>query len=467
MNNKTIKEILKHTDVKDLQQFIIDYAAKNPELEKAFMARFNPEKISSGSKEDYVSDIESAFHKNMNRVGDRYNGWDDFGFDAFAVAGDLKPLLEKVDYYLQNNNVGEAILICRALIETIPDEWNDAGEGDEDGDVQVVYDAAIDKLQEMLAGNLLSKMQKEDLFEWYSEENKLTTKHEYVGLNTSLDVLESYFTDTPEMLHKNLANMEERINNAGSDYKREDAAISKINLLQKAGMDDEAESAVTEYIRFKDVRKLRLEKLIKEKRYADAIELIQAGIKIANQENHPGTVNSWKAELLSIYKLQNNLGEILSAAEELFYCGPNGDRKYYEELKKNTPEKDWAATLERLLSKIDSGFFGFNDLKADMLIEHKMWDRLFALCEKSGAEKLEEYEKYLKPLYAKELFDAYQKYVEKQALITDQNAYDNVGRVLKKMKGFEGGEVVVSSLLLKYREVYKRRKNMMKVLGEV
>ncbi len=465
MNTKTVKGILKHCDAEDLHQFIIDYAVKNPEFEKAFIARFNPEKVSSGSEEDYISEIESAFHNNMNRVGNRYNGWDDFGFDAYAVAEDLKPLLEKVDYYLQNKNVGEAILICRALIETIPDEWNDNGD-DEDGTVQVVYDTAIDKLEEMLEKNLLSKTQKEDLFEWYSEENKLTAKHEYVGLNTSLGVLESYFTDTPEMLQKNLANMEERINK-GSEYEKEDAAMSKIHLLQKAGLDDEAESAITEYIRFQNVRKLRLEKLMKEKRYTDAIELIQVGIKIAIQEKHPGTVISWKEELLFIYKLQHSPDKILAAAEELFYGDPSGNRKYYDELKKYTPEKDWPATLERLLGKMDSGYFGFNELKADMLIEHKMWDRLFALCKKSGAEKLEQYEKYLKPLYAKEIFEAYQKYVEKQALITDQNAYDNVARVLKKMKEYERGNMIVMMLVGKYREVYKRRKNMMKVLKGV
>jgi len=467
MNNKKYKEILKYCDVTDLHQFIMDYASKNPEFSKAFMARFNPEKKSSGTEEDYTTAIEKAFHKNRNQVGDRYNGWDDFGFDAYAVAQALNPLLEKIDFYLQNNNIGEAILICRALIETIPDEWNDAGEGDEEGEVQVIYDTAIDKLQELLEENRLSKTQKEALFDWYSEENKLSAKHEYVGLNTSLGVLESYFTDTPEMLQKNLANIEERISNAGSDYRREDAAMDKIHLLQKEGMDEEAENAITEYIRFKNVRKLRMERLIKEKRYADAIELIQAGIKIATQEGHPGTVNSWKGELLTIYKLQNSLDKILSTSEELFYEERSGSRKYYDELKKYTPKKDWPATLERLLSKMDKGFFGFNDLKADMLIEHKMWDRLFTLCEKSGAEKLEQYEKYLKPLYAGEIFDAYQKYVEKQALITDQIAYDNVGRVLKKMKGFEGGKEVVSKLLLKYKEVYKRRKNMMKVLEGV
>jgi uncharacterized Zn finger protein len=80
---------------------------------------------------------------------------------------------------------------------------------------------------------------------------------------------------------------------------------------------------------------------------------------------------------------------------------------------------------------------------------------------------LEEYEKYLKPLYAREIFDAWYKYVEKQALITDRNAYENVARVLKKMKGYEEGEEVVSKLLLKYKELYKRRKNMMGVLKGV
>ena len=464
MNNKISKEILKYCDVADLHQFIIEYAAKIPEFEKAFMDRFNPKQVSSESKDDYVFAIESAFGDNHLKSGNRYDDWDDFGFDGAGVAADLQPLLDKATYYQQNKNIAEAMLICEALIETIPDEWDT--DMDYEGDVQAIYDSAIDKLQKLLAENLLSRTQKEELFEWFSNEVRKTTKHEYVGLNNNIKSLEEYFTDTPEMLEKNLANMEERIS-TGPEYEKEDSAISKIHLLQKAGKETEAENATAQYIRFPNVRKLRLEKLIKEKQYAEAIKLIQEGIKIAIEEGHSGTVNSWKEELLSIYKLQGNHDEILAMAEELFYSDSNGSRKYYDELKKYTPEKDWPATLERLLSKMDIGYLGFNTLKADMLIEHKMWDRLFALCEKSGAEKLEKYEKYLKPLYAKEIFDAYQKYVEKQALITDQNAYDNVGRVLKKMKGYEGGGMIVMMLVGKYREVYKRRKNMMKVLGGV
>jgi len=288
-----------------------------------------------------------------------------------------------------------------------------------------------------------------------------------VGLNTDLKVLENYFTDTPEMLQMNLAIKEERINNANADYERENAAMSKIQLQQKAGLEKETESAIAQYIRFARVRKLRLEKLNNKNQYTEAIELIKEGIKIAIEEKRPGTANIWKAELLSIYKLLDNPDEILATAEELFYDDTSGSRKYYEELKKYTPEKDWPPTLERLLSKMDKGYFGFNTLKADMLIEHKIWDRLLALCQKAGAEKLEEYEKYLNPLYAREIFDAWYQYVEKQALITGQNAYNNVARVLKKMKGYEGDEEVVALLLKKYREVYKRRKNMMKELEGV
>jgi len=462
-NNTSIEEILKYCGITDLHQFIIDYANMDREFRKALDARFNPVKVSAGDKKVYADAVRVGFNSNPLKTGNRYHQWEDYGFHAEYVAEELQLLLDKATYFIQHKNIAEAMLICQSLIETIPNEWD--GGFDEDGDVQVIYDAAIDKLQEMLEQNLLSPAQKEALFTWYSEEHK-NEKHRHVGLNTDLKALEEFFTDTPEMLLRNLANMEERISTS-SEYEKENAAMSKIQLLQNAGLGKEAESAITQYIHFEKVRKLRLEKLIKENQYADAIKLIKEGIKIAIEEQHPGTVFNWKEELLKIFEEQNDLEKILSTAEELFADGWRDSRKYYEEIKKYTPESDWPATLERLLSKMDKGYFGFNTLKAEILIEHKMSERLFALCQKAGAEKLEEYEKYLKPLYAREIFDAWYKYVEKQALITDRNAYENVARVLKKMKGFEGGEEVVSKLLLKYRELYKKRKNMMGVLKRV
>lgn len=188
--NKKIKieEIVKHLSLGDLQHFIIKYAAKHQEFEKVFIKAFNPKKPAAG-KEEYIADIKDAFMGSEPPSRNRYQDYGDYGFDALEVAGDLEPLLEKADYYIQHANYAEAILICKSLIETIPDEWE--ADFDYDGDVQVIYDQAIDKLQLLLEQNILSPAQKNELFNWYSNEHK-NTKHKYTGLNTELKVLEQF-----------------------------------------------------------------------------------------------------------------------------------------------------------------------------------------------------------------------------------------------------------------------------------
>ncbi|MDQ3682668.1 MAG: hypothetical protein M3352_06300, partial [Bacteroidota bacterium] len=437
------------------------YGTKHPEFMEKFKNHFSPRQVSAG-KEDYAGTIMNAFGSNTLKSTNRYHDYDDYGFDASDVAEDLQPLLDKANYFIKHKNYEEAILICTALIETIPGEWNP--DFDYDGDVQAIYDEAIDKLQEMLEQNQLSFAQKEALFNWYSEEHK-NEKHRYIGLNTDLKALEAFFADTPEMLQQNIKNIDERMEKAAGDYDRQSTAMDKIRLLQNAGLMYEAETVISQYLVFSDVRKLRVEKLLYEKQYEQAINVIKDGIKIAL--NHPGTAADWKDKLLDIYRLQKNTGKIISTAEDLFINGRDS-RKYYPVLKKHITQAEWPDALQRLLAGMNSsGWNGVNDFKAEILIEHQMWEALFALCKKANVESLEKYEKYLKPHYAKEIFNAYFNYAEKQALITDKQAYSNVARVLKKMKRYEGGNKVVDRLLLKYRELYKRRKNMMEELKGV
>lgn len=459
--NKKIKieEIVKQLSLADLQQFIIKQAAKHPQFEKEFIIAFNPKKRAAG-KEEYTTDIKDAFMGSKPPSRNRYQHYSDYGFDALEVAGDLQPLLEKADYYIQHANYDEAIVICQALIETIPDEWD--SDFDYDGDVQVIYDQAIDKLQLLLEQNMLSPAQTKELFNWYNNEHK-NTKHRYTGLNTDLKALEQFFKDTPEMLEQNLANMEERIKNSEDDYDRQRAAIAKVRLLQNAGMEMDAEAAISQYIDFAHVRKLRLQKLMDEKKYDEAIYLIYDGIKIAQQQSKAGTLTDWKDDLLKIYLLQNDTSKIISVAEDLFKHGRNS-RQYYPVLKKYITQDEWPAALRRLLDGLGNKD---NSFKAEILIEHQMWGELFELSKKTNSESIEEYEKYLKPHYAKEIFTEYHKYVEKEALITDPRSYANVARVLVKMKKYEGGKEVVQNLLQKYRTVYKKRRNMIAALKDI
>lgn len=460
----SISEMVMQCEVMELREFVFAYTNKNREFRNAFLNKFNPSKISTGDKKAYAAMVSAAFANNPFTVRGRHRNWTDYGFDAEGVREDLELLLDKATWFIQYENYNEAIIICQAMIETIPDEWED--QFDHDGDVQVMYDGAIDRLQEMLDRNALSKKQKENLFEWYDSEIR-KHKHKYIGLDTNLGSLQNYFTETNDMLAKTLLNIDERIHNAGSDYEKEDAILNKINILQKTNQPDKAAEVIDRYISFKRIRELRFETLIKQNKYAEAIELIKKGIQIAVTNKHSGNIGDWQEKLFDIYEFQKDTKQALIIAEELFYNNHRDKRKYYDYIKKHTPEKTWLQTVERFLSKMDNSYWGFNTFKADILIEHKMWDRLFAMCLKAGTEHLEHYEKYLKPVYAKELFDAFHKYVEQQATITDKGAYKNVARVLKKMKHYPDGKEVVAALLKNYREVYKRRKYMMKELEGV
>ncbi len=96
-----IEEIVKQLSLADLQQFIIKYAAKHPDFEKGFIRVFNPKKPAA-SKEEYTADIKDAFRGSEPPSRNRYQDYGDYGFDALEVAGNLEPLLEKANYYINH-----------------------------------------------------------------------------------------------------------------------------------------------------------------------------------------------------------------------------------------------------------------------------------------------------------------------------------------------------------------------------
>jgi len=452
------EEILKQINTAKLNKFIANYAAKNPEFRAAFIAQFNPQKTSE-NKKDYAAAITGAFTGNALKSGSRYNQWDEYGFDALDVAEDLKPMLDKAGYFIKHKNYEEAILICTTLIETISGEWSP--DFDYDGDVQVIYDSAIDKLQEILEQNLLSPAQKKTLFNWYCEEHK-NEKHRHVGLNTDLKALEEFFADTPEMLQQSIKNIDERMAMAANDYDRQRAAMDKIRLLQNAGLEHEAETVISQYLAFSDVRKLRVKKLVHEKQYEQAIDLIKDGIKIAGSHNHPGTAADWKDKLLDIYLLQKDKARIISAAEELFYNGRD-PMKYYHILKKQTDKEKWAAYLDTLISKHKPrSLFGYPDnILAEIYIEEQYWERLLHLIENAELNGLQTYEKYLQSRFPNEICNILVKkitaYAERNM---GRNHYQYVARILKKIRKYPDGDKTVEKLLDEFRVKYKARKAM-------
>lgn len=94
--------------------------------------------------------IKKAFNtRSGSRTYGRYRDYyDDSGFDAEEVREKLEKITENARFYIRHANMDEAVLIAQKMIETISDLWE--SNFDYEGDVQVMYDEAIDLLQEML-----------------------------------------------------------------------------------------------------------------------------------------------------------------------------------------------------------------------------------------------------------------------------------------------------------------------------
>ena len=413
-----LDDILNFTENDKLVDFIKSYAQKDAVFNNALLETFSPtlqsDKIQKQQpREDYVKLIQDAFVPHSSRRSGRsdyYNDYDDFGFDAEAVSQQLETLLEKVRYYIKYQNIDEAIIIAQKMVETIPGEWDQ--NFDYEGDVQVVYDEAIDMLEGLLKEGLLSDEQKESLFDWYEQEIK-DNKHEYVGLNTSLDVLEDYFLlGVKDGFERTLQIIDQQIKTS-SDYTQEALIEKKIHILYEFNHSEEADKTIVEFLHLPGVRKIRLQQLLEKKEYLPAVNLINKGIEIAEKKKHSGTINSWKEDLLEVYKLLGNKEKELELAKELFVKS-NDSRKYYKLLKRITPKADWKNMLEWILKSLgDGSYYGANNLKADILIEHKMWDDLWSLCQKGNISDIEKHEKLLRPKFDDEIFKIYVAYAER------------------------------------------------------
>lgn len=424
-------DILNFTEKDKLVDFIKSYAKKDVAFNNALIERFSPNRQSDKKQkqqphEDYVKLIQNAFVNHSSRRSGRYdyyNEYDDFGFDAEAVSEELDAVLEKARYYIKYENIAEAIFIAQKMIETIPDGWDQSF--DYEGDVQVVYDEAIDLLESLLEQDLLSDEQKESLFDWYEQEIK-DKKHADVGLNTSLDSLGNYFlTGVENGFDRTLQIIDQQIK-ASSDYTQEGLIEKKIHILHKFNQSEEANKVISDFLHFPQIRKIRLKEMIGINDCQSAIKLIDDGIKIAVKKNHWGTINSWKEELLTVYQLLGDKEKELELTKELF-TQSNDKRKYYKILKRITPNADWQNMLEWILEFLGNGsHYGINILKAEILIEHKMWDDLWILCQKGSVTDIVRHEKYLRPKFDKEIFKRYLAYAERQAEITDKDAYKRV-----------------------------------------
>lgn len=459
MNAQEVQEMLQHAKQEAVYSFISAYAELNAEFCKQLKAALMPGKSNDLNKAAYLEMAESCFNFGGGR------GWRNRHYDfyqaAYDAAAELDDMLSDADYYIEQEEFAPAAGIAMSVAEVIPRNFEEVD--DSSGSLGGSFDMATKTLVTILYDGQVQKNLKKEIYEWVKTEMNDSIYSDY-GLDSLTDVYDAACEELGET-EEVLADLDRQIENA-REYYKEKIVLRKIRFMQSRNLD--THSFIEKYLEMNGVRKIRFEQLMESGKYDEALHLAQKGIEIAKMRKHSGTVSDWEVSILGVYLKQGNVENILHQAEKLLYEKYYDSDKYYHIVKEYTNPNDWSNTLERILGSFEN-LPSFNNFIANVMVENQMWDRLLSYCKKgmTAATTIEQYEQYLKPHFEQEILEIYREYVEEQALITNSSAYDCVASMLKRMRTFDGGDALVNQLLQKYRNTYKRRRNMMAALADV
>ena len=265
--------------------------------------------------------------------------------------------------------------------------------------------------------------------------------------------------------------LDEALKNEPDSFRTSSLVMSKIELLENVGKNEEVEKVISSYLYLPEIRKIRLKELISKKQYENVLALIDEGISLAEQKKHSGTVSDWKDEKLSVYQLTRSKEKIIELAEDLFITGRDS-MKYYYILKKVIPTEKWAKYLDDFLCKsTKQKAWGLGHVLAEIYIAEEYWDRLMEYVEKNiqlgKYSSLVEYESYLKPHYPERILAFYRSQITDYAAKNmGRDHYIYVADILKTMKKYPGGNEAVNTLLAHFKSVYSNRRAMMEEPGK-
>ena len=459
MIKQEILELLEHTEQETVFSFIAAYAAEDVRFYEKIKAALLPgdEEEEECDMDYYRECAEDCFDFDSHYGGRRR--YYDFREAASEAATKLNRMIGDAAFLAKQGKYASGSGMAMAVAEVIPRNAEEVD--DSDGELGDSFNRAIDLLCNIVNNENASTSVKKEIYDWSKKEafEAVYSDYGFDEIKTVYQLCCELLGDTDEVL----ADIDRQINEAKSDYHKRNAVLWKIRFMQSKNMD--IESVIQTHLDLNDVRKIKFQQLIDAQKYDEALRIAEQGIEIAKQ-HYPGIVSDWKKAMFDIYLAKEDTASLLPMAEYLFLnAGWGKKEEFYNALKTFTPPANWPDTMERLLKAAEKR--DFDDFSARIMREHKLWPRLFAYCKQGSIFAMEKYETDLKPYFEKDILEIYRDYVEKKALITDSRAYDEVARMLKRMRTFTGGNELVNQLLYKYRVGYKRRKNMMEALKGV
>ena len=482
MNQQEIIDLLKLANQDTIFSFIAEHAIQDGQfyekIKKIIMADDDKDEVGDdkdevGDEEDGDGSGESRDFKNYQKMAEECFDYDyhyghrrGYGYDfrdaADQAADELDNMLNDAEYEVNKRRYADAAGMAMSVAEVIPRNYENVD--DSDGELGAIFNRAMELLSDIIQNDAVKMAIRRNIYDWCKQEanDSIYSSYGFDEIHTFYELCINQIGNADEVLD----DLDKSIKEAKDNYNRSKAVIQKINFMQSRNLN--AQDVIEAYLEMNEVRKIRFRQLTDERKFDEAIDLAKQGIAIAEQKGHPGTILDWKKAMYDAYLANGDTTNLLQMAEYMYlHSGYRFSKdEFYNAVKKHTPDDEWPATLERLLSSVEKER-GFDAFTAGIMHDHQLWARLFAYCKKGNITEIINYESALKPHFEKDILACYRDHAEQRALITGEQAYHEVANTLKRMRTLAGGDDLVNSLLEKYRTTYKRRKNMMTALKNV
>ncbi len=478
MTDLAFQNFLRKINAEEFREFIFHQASSNPDFKTEVQVYFSDKEENIDMVDMYKSLVQSI----IGKYGDR--GFINFR-SASIVSNEIDRLTENGYSFAKKRDYRGAFMVAKALLlpaTEIIQECDDSS-GSIGGSISYIISLICSVTEE----NMVPDGLHDELFQFLKNElqNSLYFNYGDFGFNLfsifhSLAIRLGKTEEYPQFIGQLISKQKDRY----SEYRVAHFKTMQIDFFQKVGLHDKANRLISENMDIVEVRKAELEKLLAQKEYKSAKNLIEEGIQIAEDKEHPGTVTAWQKDLLHIATLEDDVASIRRISKNLaFDRGLN--RTYYLQWKSTYSNEEWKSIIEEFVAertaqvlaeqnKMTRNLWSINDALLNELgplfVEEGYRDRLLTLIQNARSlRSVLQYHPHLFTHYPDALIDMYiPLFLKRGELASDRSAYAELVRLMKKvMKDIPSGSARIKSVAEQLREKFPRRPAMLDELRKL
>ena len=343
---------LENMNKEELLDFLEEYAANDAKFANAVNVRFG----------------KPEFEKELNRLGktidDALDGASDYrrhgGWGYISV--DTGDIFAEIEQRVQQGHIrlafAEAVLMYRKLLEVF--------EYQEECEIADEAEDCIDFMSEIADKAVVSE-DKEYIFnECIALSNLDEGKNCGADYEGKLLKIAAKFV-TPE----NKAQLEKAINLFDVEWRREEFALIRLEIIGKLEGEKSAAAFIAENLRFPKIREIAFEKAVTCGNFEEAECLCVDALSV---DERSFGISHWLYKLYSVHEMMENTEKMAETAEKILL---RGDLKYYDVVKTLLERQAvWNKSYPELLRKCESKLFysGYAEILAkeneyDLLLE--------------------------------------------------------------------------------------------------